>query len=142
MYYVDTGVLVAYYYPEPISERAEKLILRSKRPCISSLTEVECASALSRKVREKNLSPEDGNKIFKKFQSHIEQSLYILMVVEEKHYQIAKNWIVQFSVPLKTLDALHLAIASESDLTLLTADEHLAISAKHFGIDVVNVSNP
>jgi predicted nucleic acid-binding protein len=75
MYYLDTSVLVAYYCPEPISETAEMLILRSERPCISSLTEVEFASALSRKVREMNLSPEDGNKIFNQFQSHLEQSL-------------------------------------------------------------------
>ena len=58
MNYIDTSVLIAYYCPEPISETAEKLILSSKRPCISSLTEVELASALSRNVREKNLSPE------------------------------------------------------------------------------------
>jgi predicted nucleic acid-binding protein len=62
--------------------------------------------------------------------------------VEDRHYQTAKTWIVQFSAPLKTLDALHLAIAAEGDLTLLTADKHLDISAKYFGIDVVNVSNP
>ena len=142
MYYVDTSVLVAYYCPEPISETAEKLILSSKRPCISSLTEVELASALSRKIREKNLSPDDGNKIFNQFQSHLEQSLYGLTAVEDRHYQTAKTWIVQFSTPLKTLDALHLAVAAEGDLTLLTADKHLSISAKYFGIDVVNVSNP
>ena len=142
MYYIDTSVLVAYYCPESISETAEKLILSSKRPCISSLTEVELASALSRKVREKNLSPDDGNKIFNQFQSHLEQSLYGLTTVEDRHYQTAKTWIVQFSTSLRTLDALHLAIAAEGDLTLLTADKHLAISAKHFGIDVVNVSNP
>ena len=50
-----------------------------------------------------------------------------------------KNWILQFAVPLKTLDALHLAIAAEGDFTLLTADRQLDISAKYFGIDVVNV---
>ncbi len=142
MYYLDTSVLVAYYYPEPISETAEKLILRSKRPCISSLTEVEFASALSRKIREKNLSPEDGNKIFNQFQSHLEQSLYSWTVLEDRHYRTAKNWIIQFSAPLKTLDALHLAVAAESDLTLLTADKHLEISAKYFGIDVVIISDP
>ena len=141
MYYVDTSVLVAYYCPEPISETAEKLILSSKRPCISSLTEVELASALARKIRENNLSPDDGNKIFNQFQSHLDQSLYALTVVEDRHYQTAKTWIVQFSTPLKTLDALHLAVAAEGDFTLLTADRHLSISAKYFGIDVVNVSN-
>ena len=141
MYYIDTSVLVAYYCPEPISETAEMLIIGSVRPCISSLTEVELASALSRKIREKNLSPEDGNKIFNQFQSHLELSLYALTVVEDRHYQTAKNWIVQFSTSLRTLDALHLAIAAEGDLTLLTADNHLDLSAKYFGIDVVNVAN-
>jgi len=141
MYYIDTSVLVAYYCPEPISETAEKLILSSKRPCISSLTEVELASALSRKVREKNLSLDDGNKIFNKFQSHLEQSFYGLTAVEDRHYQTAKTWIVQFSTPLKTLDALHLAVAAEGDLTLLTADTRLDLYAKYFGIDVVSVSN-
>ena len=95
LYYLDTSVLAAYYCPEPISESAEKLILSSKRPCISSLTEVEFASALSRKVREKNLSPDDGNKIFNQFQYHLKQSLYGLTVVEDRHYQTAKTWIVQ-----------------------------------------------
>jgi predicted nucleic acid-binding protein len=142
MYYVDTSVLVAYYCPEPISETAENLILSSKRPCISSLTEVELASALSRKVREKNLSPDDGNKIFNQFQTHLVHSFYRLTAVEDRHYQTAKTWIVQFSTPLKTLDALHLAVAAEGDFTLLTADKHLGISAKYFGIDVVNLSNP
>jgi predicted nucleic acid-binding protein len=142
MVYVDTSVLVAYYCPEPISESAEKIILRSKRPCISSLTEVEFTSALSRKVRDGNLSPDDGNKIFNQFQFHLEQSFYRLMVVRDRHYQTAKTWIVQFSTPLKTLDALHLAVAAEGHFTLLTADRHLSVSAKYFGIDVISVSNP
>ena len=142
MVYVDTSVLVAYYCPESISETAEKTILSAKRPCISSLTEVEFTSALSRKVREKNLSPDDGNKIFNQFQSHLEQSFYRLTVIRERHYQTAKTWIVQFSTSLKTLDALHLAVAAEGDFTLLTADKHLSNSAKYFGIDVISVSKP
>jgi predicted nucleic acid-binding protein len=141
MYYLDTSVLAAYYCPEPLSEKVEKLILKAIRPCLSSLTEVELASAISRKIREKNLSPEDGNKIFNQFQTHLKESLFRLITVEDRHYQTAKNWILQFAVPLKTLDALHLAIAAEGDFTLLTADRQLDISAKYFGIDVVNLLN-
>lgn len=142
MYYLDTSALAAYYCPEPLSEKAEKLIIKANRPCISSLTEVELASALSRKIRQKNLSPDDGNKIYNQFQSHLKESLYSLIVVEDRHYQTAKNWILQFTVPLKTLDAIHLAIAAESGLTLLTADRQQDISAKYFGIKVVNLSAP
>ena len=137
MYYLDTSVLAAYYCPEPLSGEAEKVIIRSKRPGISSLTEVELASAIARKIREKNLSPEDGNKIFNQFQTHLTESLYNLISVEDRHYRTAKNWILQFSVPLKTLDALHLALASADNLTLLTADRQLDLAAKHFVIKAV-----
>ncbi len=141
MYYLDTSVLAPYYCPEPLSEKVEKIVISADRPCISSLTEVELASAISRKIREKNLSPEDGNKIFNQFQTHLKESLFRLISVEDRHYQTAKNWILQFAVPLKTLDALHLAIAAEGDFTLLTADRQLDISAKYFGINVVNLSS-
>ena len=139
MYYLDTSILAAYYCPEPLSEKVEKFIISEKRPCISSLIEVELASAIARKIREKNLSSEDGNKIFHQFQTHLKDSLYRLIAVEDRHYQTAKNWILQFAVPLKTLDALHLAIAAEGNFTMLTADRQLDISAKYFGIDVVSV---
>lgn len=139
MYYLDTSILAAYYCPEPLSEKVEKIIISARRPCISSLNEVELASAISRKIREKNLSREDGNKIFNQFQTHLKESLYRLITVEDRHYQTAKNWILQFAVPLKTLDALHIAIAAENDLTLLATDRQLIISAKHFGINVVNI---
>ena len=55
MYYLDTSILAAYYCPELLSEKVEKIIISAKRPCMSSLTEVELASAISRKIRQKNL---------------------------------------------------------------------------------------
>jgi hypothetical protein len=118
----------------------ERLVINADRPSISSLTEVELASAISRKIRENNLSPEDGNKIFNQFQIHLKESFFRLISVDDRHYQTAKNWILQFAVSLKTLDALHLAISAEGGITLLTSDRQLFISAKYFGIDAVNVS--
>lgn len=41
---------------------------------MGSLTEVELASAISRKIRETNLSSEDGHKIFHQFQTHLKES--------------------------------------------------------------------
>ena len=69
MFYIDTSVIVAYYCPEPMSEAVEELIIEIKQPAISHLTEIEFASAISRKIREKNLSQTDGNKILTQFQS-------------------------------------------------------------------------
>lgn len=48
----------------------------------------------------------------------------------------AREWISRFQTPLCTLDALHLAIASLNNITLVTADQGLAASAGVLGVAV------
>jgi uncharacterized protein len=60
MLYLDTSVIVAYYCPEPLSEKAEALITAHAQPALSTLTEVEVFSAISRKIREGSISRSDG----------------------------------------------------------------------------------
>ena len=38
------------------------------------------------------------------------------------HYHLAREWISRFTTPLRTLDALHLAVASQNNIRLVTAD--------------------
>lgn len=137
MTYLDISVLAAYYCPEPISDKAEKLILNAPRPAISPLTQVELVSAVARKAREKEFSKETANKILNRFQAHIDRNLFHWLPLEDHHYQKAFNWIAQFNTPLRTLDALHLAVAAASATHLLTADRQLARAARLFGLDVV-----
>jgi len=134
MVYIDTSVLVSYYCPEPLSEAAERIILRSDKPSLSALTEVELASALSRKMREKEISQVDANRVITKFQSHLDQFLFKRIPLEREHYSLAFNWLIQLSIPLKTLDALHLAVAAGNNLQVITADRQLASSAQKLGL--------
>ena len=136
MLYIDTSILAAYYCPEPLSEAAEKYITASKQPAISQLTEVELVSAVAKKVREKYLSQRDGLQIINAFQSHIDQKLFFRLPVEVKHYQIAKNWIALLYTPLRTLDALHLAVAASCQAEFITADSQLAKSARKLGLKI------
>jgi predicted nucleic acid-binding protein len=134
MYYIDTSVLAAYYCPEPFSDVAEDYLLSERRPAVSQLTEVELASAVSRKVRVKELPEKDGLRILDAFQSHIDALMYTYLILDSRHYQLARSWISRFSTPLRTLDALHLAVSATSDLELITADNRLAESASRLGI--------
>ena len=136
MVYVDTSVLAAYYCPESMSDDVEAILVQLERPAISPLTEVELFSAIGRKIREKQLSQENGKRIIARFHAHIEQSIYTWIPLEERHFKTAGIWISQFTTPLRTLDALHLAVASIGNMTLLTADQQLASAARHFGIDL------
>ena len=52
MFYIDTSVIVAYYCSETLSEIVEQLIVKTKQPAISHLTEIELTSAILRKIKK------------------------------------------------------------------------------------------
>lgn len=135
MIYIDTSVLVAYYCPEPLSRRAERLIRAHSRPAVSDLTEVELRSALSRKVRLGELSTRGATQIASRFAGHLEEGLYTRIPLERRHYEMAAEWLGRFTLMLRTLDALHLAVATSEGFRLVTADATLARSAKALGIE-------
>jgi predicted nucleic acid-binding protein len=137
MFYIDTSVIVAYYYPEALSEKAEAFLMTHIRPAISTLTEVEMFSALSRKMREGGLSRKHAGAIIAKFLGHLDGHFYTRLVVDAHHYRLARDWIGLFHTTLRTLDALHLAIAHEKGLTFVTADQGLAESARVLRLDVI-----
>ena len=139
MAYIDTSALVAYYCPELMSEAIERRLLSITRPSISYLTDVEIASAISRKIHDEELTPSDGNRILNLYQSHINQHLFSWLPLDLSHFQMAKSWIAQFSTALRTLDALHLAVAQTNALPVLSLDRQLLEAAEYFGIERVPI---
>lgn len=128
--YVDTSVLAAYYLPEALSERAQQILMRVRRPVISALVGVEFASVLARRVRTRELSAGAARAVLTRFRSHEEAGLYRVSPVEGAHYARARRWIETLRTPLRTLDALHLAVAARLGCVVLTADVQLARAAR------------
>ena len=135
--YIDTSVLVAYYCPEPSSEKIEAFITAQRQVAISALTEIEMFSALSRKVREKAMDRHDGGRIMAKFISHVDGHYFTYIPVEAHHFRLARDWIGMFKLSLRTLDALHLAIASSEGFSIVTTDKGLSKSAKGLGLSSI-----
>ena len=139
-YYLDTSVLVAYYCPEVLSEQVQDFLNDQVKPAVSLLTEMELFSAIARKVRMGDLGRPDGNRILSKFLSHLDSNLFSITPVEDHHWRLARGWIGLFSTPLRTLDALHLAIASAENLALVTSDQQLIQAADALGVKVFAMS--
>lgn len=137
MFYVDTSVLVAYYCPEPLSEKVDTFLTAHTNPIISGLTEVELFSALSKKVRNKEMKQKDAGRVVARFLADMENGYYRSLSLESSHYRLARDWIGMFSLPLKTLDALHLAISSSEGLDIVTTDPGLFKSAKVLSLNAV-----
>lgn len=135
MVYVDTSVLAAYYCTEPLSAAAQTAIRAAHEPVISLLVEVEFAAAVALKVRTGELTAVTGREVLAVFRQHLRDGRFRVMAIESRNYEQAREWLSLFAVPLRTLDALHLATALANGLTLLTADKTLAQYAKRFGAD-------
>jgi uncharacterized protein len=137
MVYIDTSVLVAYYSPEPLSEKAEAFLTEQQRVAISNLTELELFSALSRKVREEGLDRADAGKVGARFLAHVDSDFFEYLSVERQHFRLARDWVGLFKSALRSLDALHLAIAASAGIPLVTADLGLMKSARNLGVEAV-----
>ena len=134
MPYIDTSVLAAYYCPEKLSPIVAKALAGLAEPVISPLVEIELCSALSQKVRTKDLDAPSASAILAQFQVHVADGRFRFVEIGSREHQLARDWLNRFSTPHRTLDALHLAAAFAYNLELLTADKILADSAKLLGV--------
>jgi predicted nucleic acid-binding protein len=132
--YFDTSLIAALYIPEAKSEKIQKLASRAEGVFISSLTEVEFCSAVSRRVRMKELSTSDGKKIINRFREHIRAGYYNILPLASREYELSSGWLAGFRSSLRTLYALHLAAACANDLKLLTCDVRFAAAAEELHI--------
>lgn len=139
MLYADTSVLVAYYAPEALSEDAERLLRLFPQAAISDLVEVELFSAVARKVRQRELGERDAERIRGRFLSHLAGGFFDRLALDREHYQLARHWLGSSELALRSLDALHLAVASVEDRTLATADTGLAKAAMVLGLTAMLV---
>lgn len=137
--YIDTSLLVPYYCPEALSQMAERTLRADSHPTVSDLIEVEFFSALARKVRTQDMSAADARRTGEQFVDHLRAGLYSRIAIERRHYDAARGWLARFSLPLRTLDALHLAVAGAEGLRLATADQNLSRSARRLGVAVTLV---
>jgi uncharacterized protein len=134
--YLDTSIIVPAYCLEPLSAKVDALLQQSTSLTISNLTEVEFYSALSRKVRQRQLTMDEAQQLATNFRADLAAGIYQRLPIEAIHYQIAATWISRFNTVLRTLDALHLATASAAQIRLVTGDIGLAQSAQILGLTV------
>jgi len=137
MFYLDTSVIAAYYCPEPLSDRVESFLTAHGRPAISNLTELEMFSAISRKVREGSLKKKDATRVLAAFLTHLNNRFYAMVSIDDRHYRLARDWIGLLNNSLRSLDALHLAVASIEGRSIVTSDHGLARSAGSLGVNVI-----
>ncbi|MSU24453.1 MAG: PIN domain-containing protein [Opitutus sp.] len=128
--YLDTSVFVKLYTREPDSGECERLVAGHKIVS-SELLYTELWSALLTKERAGALTPEARQRVWEIFEVHLLDDVVELIelnghVVREAAEMIAR---VHPHVPLRTLDAIHLATFAGLDVGPLFTNDRRMIKA-------------
>ncbi|MGH8718677.1 MAG: type II toxin-antitoxin system VapC family toxin [Burkholderiales bacterium] len=136
--YLDTSALVKYYVAEPFSEDVERYVSSLVRPFISTLTIVEWNYALARRERMGALSRAYRTLAQREFNQQLTEGLFRVQSVDDSTFRLAVVLLDDTDpMPLRTLDALHLAAARACRVQLIaTADRIMADASRHLGLDV------
>ncbi len=136
--YVDTSALVKWYLNEACSDDVEAYLRIAPEPTISTLTVVEMRCLLARHRLSRQLDAASERRAFAQFESDIAQGFLALIAVEDSHVLAASRMIERVQpLVLRTLDALHLAIAVGLQMKeLATADRLMADAAEELGLKV------
>jgi predicted nucleic acid-binding protein len=135
MIYVDTSALVKRYLQEPGSDTFDAFFLDRAPLGISRLTVIEMRCALARRRRATLVSPELESQVLEAFRLDMQDGALIVESFGEDDMTLAYHLMDEVgNVPLRTLDALHLAVARRSAATeFATADKNQAEAANRLG---------
>ena len=136
--YLDTSALAKWYLNEPFSEAFEEFIRAQPAAAISRLSVVELRCLLARRRRAGEITKAIETRVYAAFEKDVSGGSLQVHPVADEHVIAALGLIERLGrYPLRTLDALHLAIAQGIHCRqLATADKTMADAGKAAGLDI------
>jgi predicted nucleic acid-binding protein len=136
--YLDTSALAKWYLNESGTDVFVSFLQGLDSAVISSLTLTEMRSLLSRRRRMGDLTAELESLLFAAFLEDIDRGWLQRYPFDDARFTEASNLIARYPhQPLRTLDALHLTLASQAGLPMLaTTDAVMAETAGLMGFAV------
>ncbi len=136
--YLDTSALAKWYVNEDLSEAVEEYLSALPAAYISSLTRTELRCLLARRRRAREISAQLESQIWGRFHQDIRQSHLRVLPIEDSHFDSAIELMDALpGLPLRTVDALHLAVVQAAGLeSIATADRIMASAAEELGLSV------
>ena len=126
-----------WYVAESRSDDVEEYLRRVCPVYVSLLTKAEMRSVLARRKREGYIDAEIQGRVIATFEGDIAMGYLVLLPHTVESFLIAESLLgAHPSIPLRTLDALHLGVMRSSGIaTLATADRVMARAAEALGME-------
>jgi predicted nucleic acid-binding protein len=139
--YLDASAFVKLLAPEAESDALNQALLGAELVVVSDLALTETASALGRRRRERRLSPSESRRLYREARKAAAACVSV-EITPPVHRRAERLLLTASLVPLRTLDALHVALAIEAGAaTLVTYDPRLRDAASTHGLFVAAPDN-
>ena len=138
--YLDASALVKLFVPEEQSDALNQALAGLTDIIVSDLALTEMASALGRRTREQRLTREEAQRLYREASKlhAVSQHAELTPPIHRR----AERLMLSLTMPLRALDALHLATALDAEAaTVVTFDPHLRDAAMSQGLFVAPESH-
>jgi len=135
--YLDASVIVPLFVVDPFSRSApQQIAALDDDLALSDFTAAEFASAIAKKVRERDLTTREAKLAFEAFDKWAARLARRVEIVAADMAECVVM-IRRLDLPLRAPDALHIAAAGRLNARLFTFDGQLKRCAKKLGIPVI-----
>lgn len=134
--YLDSSVLVAAFAPEKFSQRAMDLLGNASEVVVSELTVTEARVSLVRKRKRKAMTAEEVAEALAEIAEAIQDGTLGVEPLPVEIFRAAEALADRVAVPVRAMDALHVAMAAQLGAEMATFDADQATAAKAEGITV------
>ena len=139
--YIDSSALAKLYVPEAESDNVDAFLRGRIGLMISELVITEVLSAVARRKRERELQPALANQIRDAVLADADSGAFARLHLDPAVHRVAERLLLTTaSMSMRTLDALHLALAFSGAAThVLTFDHRMREAAVQSGLTVIEL---
>lgn len=133
--YLDTSLLVAALTNEARTTDVQAW-LQKREPegfASSQWVATELSSALAIKLRSGRIDAPGRAAALAAF-ARLFATSFDLLAITEANFRVATGYVDQFTLGLRSGDALHLAIAAANGVTICTLDQRMAAAGLELGV--------
>jgi uncharacterized protein len=137
MRYLDTSLVVSLLTPEPATALAQQWLADHSAAGVhvSDWVTVEVSSALAIRRRRQDID-DDQMSFARQTYELLRASTLSSVPVRRSDFEQAATWTSRHELSLRAADALHIAVASNAELELITRDVVQAKAARGLGVSV------